>query len=786
MFRAAFLIAISCVVGVAACGEVSTTPTDAPAVENFLLTVAISGGGTGAVASAPAGITCGSDCTESYPQGTVVTLTATPGSGSTFMGWSGGGCTGTGTCAVTLTAATTVTATFVLDNSLTVTLAGGGTGGVTSSPAGIDCGADCTEVYPAATVVTLTATATGASAFAGWSGGGCAGTGSCVVTLDDAVMVTATFPLNQFLLSVVVTGTGAGTVSSAPAGIDCGTDCSEPYDTGTVVTLTATPTAGSTFTGWSGGGCSGTGACTTTVTTATAVAATFTLGTNLLTVARTGTGAGNVTSSPTGINCGADCTESYSFGTVVTLAATPTAGSTFAGWSGGGCSGAGSCVVTVTAATSVTATFTLTQHTLTVARIGNGNGTVVSSPAGINCGADCTETYNFGTTVVLTATPSAGSTFAGWSGGGCTGTGTCSTTITAATTVTPTFSLTTHALTVARNGTGSGTVTSAPTGINCGTDCTEPFTFGTTVVLTATPAAGSAFTGWSGGGCTGTGTCSTTITAATTVTATFTQVQFPLTVTRAGAGTGTVTSAPAGITCGNDCSESYASGTVVVLTATPAAGSSFTGWSGGGCTGTGTCSTTITAAVTITATFTLGGCDTFTTGNTTTIPNWTERAGDWLIEGQRLRNSVTANFYANVITMNGSTQGNGCGRLRAAQTPPSSVQSVGVVLRWTAPMSYVVALVQENAGGTFDTLYIYEFPAGTSLATVTGLALGPTPAIEACVTGSTVTLRADAAADGVYEHVITGTTSIAAPGLTGVMTHSFTNHPFVDNFCWGP
>src|SRR5439155_1610703 len=70
------------------------------------------------------------------------------------------------------------------------------------------------------------------------------------------------------------------------------------------------------------------------------------------------TGGGTVTSSPAGISCGATCSTSFTTGTVVTLSAAPAAGSTFAGWSGSGCSGTGNCVVTVNAATSVTATFT--------------------------------------------------------------------------------------------------------------------------------------------------------------------------------------------------------------------------------------------------------------------------------------------------------------------------------------------------------------------------------------------------------------------------------------------
>lgn len=77
-----------------------------------------------------------------------------------------------------------------------------------------------------------------------------------------------------------------------------------------------------------------------------------------------------------------------------------------------------------------------------------------------------------------------------------------------------------------------------------------------------------------------------------------------LTVTKAGTGTGTVTSSPAGIDCGSDCTESYATGTSVTLTATPSAGSVFAGWSGA-CTGTGTCTVAMTEARSVTATFDL-------------------------------------------------------------------------------------------------------------------------------------------------------------------------------------
>ena len=75
-----------------------------------------------------------------------------------------------------------------------------------------------------------------------------------------------------------------------------------------------------------------------------------------LTVTRAGNGSGAVTSSPTGVSCGAVCSNQFSYGATVTLSAAPTSGSTFSGWSGA-CSGTGSCTVSMTADRSVTASF---------------------------------------------------------------------------------------------------------------------------------------------------------------------------------------------------------------------------------------------------------------------------------------------------------------------------------------------------------------------------------------------------------------------------------------------
>ena len=94
------------------------------------------------------------------------------------------------------------------------------------------------------------------------------------LTMDTAQAVTATFAINQYDLSLTFAGNGTGSVSSAPAGIDCDTDCSGTYDYNTVVTLTAVSDSGFTFTGWSGA-CSGTADCVVTISTAKNVTATF-------------------------------------------------------------------------------------------------------------------------------------------------------------------------------------------------------------------------------------------------------------------------------------------------------------------------------------------------------------------------------------------------------------------------------------------------------------------------------------------------------------------------------
>src|SRR5712691_10478226 len=136
---------------------------------------------------------------------------------------------------------------------------------------------------------------------------------------------------------------------------------------------------------------------------ARSITATFALKRFTLTVSETGNG--TVTSSPAGITCGTACATDYVINTAVTLTASPGADSLFTGWTGCDSVAGATCTVTMTAARSVTASFALKRFTLTVGKTGLGNGTVTSSPPGINCGTACASDYVINTAVTLRASP---------------------------------------------------------------------------------------------------------------------------------------------------------------------------------------------------------------------------------------------------------------------------------------------------------------------------------------------------------------------------------------------
>ena len=159
--------------------------------------------------------------------------------------------------------------------SYTLSVSVSGNGSVSSSPAGISCGSSCSASFNSGTQVTLTATAASGYTFSGW-GGACSDSSTCTITMNQAQSVSANFTASapsSYTLSVSVSGNGS--VSSSPAGINCGSTCSASFNSGTQVTLTATPASGATFSGW-GGACAGTSTtCTVTMSQAQSVTAGF-------------------------------------------------------------------------------------------------------------------------------------------------------------------------------------------------------------------------------------------------------------------------------------------------------------------------------------------------------------------------------------------------------------------------------------------------------------------------------------------------------------------------------
>lgn len=210
------LSALLSVVLLAACGGGGSGAPMPPTPNARSLTVTLSGNGL--ISSQPDGIRCGSECVADFSEGTVVTLTATPGSRQQLNGWSGA-CTGTAlTCTVTMTEARTVRASFGASPATRFPLAVSttGDGRVTSVPAGIDCGSTCGASYDADTVVTLTAAAGAGQVFDGWSGACSGPTTTCSVTVSAARSVSA-----AFRASAPVAGWGelvrlAGAGASAP------------------------------------------------------------------------------------------------------------------------------------------------------------------------------------------------------------------------------------------------------------------------------------------------------------------------------------------------------------------------------------------------------------------------------------------------------------------------------------------------------------------------------------------------------------------------------------------
>jgi hypothetical protein len=156
--------------------------------------IVVASSGNGSVSSADKVISCGNKCAATYTLGTIVTLAASPGSGSVFGGW-GGACTGNqSTCSVVVNDAMNVSAIFLSQFTLSVGKSNSGT--VTSTPGNdrtINCGSTCSAKFTQGAEVTLTATPPAGKQFLNWSGACSGNSPTCTLSINQSTSVQAVF-----------------------------------------------------------------------------------------------------------------------------------------------------------------------------------------------------------------------------------------------------------------------------------------------------------------------------------------------------------------------------------------------------------------------------------------------------------------------------------------------------------------------------------------------------------------------------------------------------------------
>lgn len=452
-------------------GPASNSPGPLPQLpSSYPVSVAFLGDGTGRVLSSPSGLNCTAACSTSMASGQVVSLQAASDAHSRFAGWVDCPVTDGRECLVAVNASITVTARFErIRHVLEVFREGAGSGRVTSFPDGIGCGVDCTEPFLDGATVQLNAAAAVGSTFAGWINCPTPSGSLCDVRMDAARAIAATFESSDPNPLMTLQRVGSGTVTSTPAGIDCGATCAVHFAPGTVVTLTATAEAGWHFTGFGGDPDCADGevtmgsdeSCTATFVadtppppassrvTVNYTATDYVTAMNASFVIRGATG-GNVNCPIPGTSTASvvtgSCSAEVAVGTPIVVALTYDASrAAFAGWAVGGrsCDSARSSIApggrtdeclfdadsvdrTLTAQLSAASATQLLRVQMDASS--RGTSSIVSSPVLVNClseftavaksgGGACEYTVATGSTWTLLATPgSSSSSFGHWAG----------------------------------------------------------------------------------------------------------------------------------------------------------------------------------------------------------------------------------------------------------------------------------------------------------------------------------------------------------------------------------
>ena len=381
-----------------------------------------------------------------FYQGTSASISATPDTGYSFSGWSGGGAVDPNASSTTvdMSQARTLSASFSL-NSYDLTVLAGSGGSVTGSGS-----------FSHGTSPSISATPDTGYSFIGWSGEGTADPNASSTTVDmsQARTLSASFSLNSYDLTVLAGSGGSVTGSGS-------------FSHGSNPSISATPDTGYSFIGWNGEGTADPNASSTTVdmSQARTLSASFSLNSYDLTVLA-GSG-GSVTGS-----------GSFSHGTNPSISATPDTGYSFNGWSGEGTAdpNASSTTVDMSQARTLSASFSLNSYDLTV--LAGSGGSVSGSGS-----------FSHGTNPSISATPDTGYSFNGWNGEGIADPSARSTTVdmSQARSLSASFSLNSYDLTVLAESGGSVSGSGS-------------FPHGSLVNVSATPNSGYSFVQWVGAG----------------------------------------------------------------------------------------------------------------------------------------------------------------------------------------------------------------------------------------------------------------------------------------------
>lgn len=466
-----------------------------------------------------------------YTHGTSVTLTATPASGYSFVNWTEGGTQVSENSSYTFTAESnrTLVANFG-QNSYTITTASNPSGGGTTGGGG-------NFLYGA--TATVSATPSAGYQFLNWtlSGTEVSTSSNYTFTVTSNRNLVANFSVVSYTVTTSSNPTSGGNTTG-----------NGTFNSGSSVTVNASPSAGYQFVNWSEGGTavSTSQGYTFIITANRTLVANFSLVSYTISTSSLPSGGGTTSGG-----------GSYNYGESATVTATPLTGYRFVNWTVGGTevSTSASYTFNVTASRSLVANFTTLTYTITT----------TTSPAGVGS-ATGGGTYNYGASATVTAAAATGYRFVNWTEGGTVVSTTASYTFTVNSnrSLLANYSINTYTISTSASPAAGGTATGAGT-----------YNHGSQATVTASPSAGYLFVNWTESGTivSTNVSYSFTVTAARTLVANFSAITYTVT---------TASSPPTGgSTSGGGTFSPSATATV---TATPAAGYQFAGWTEGGAT----------------------------------------------------------------------------------------------------------------------------------------------------------------------------------------------------------